>query len=126
MGRRIDLHNMICDKIAPEAKWLWDPLNFETDNIEEICKKEAEKHVYFQPPSGTKLEYPCITYKLTNMPPIYANNLPYHWDHVYQLTVIDRDPESVIREKIAELPTCKFERSFVSNNLNHYIFNVYY
>ena len=126
MGQRIDLHHMICDKLATLEKWLWDPLNFETDNIQELIKQEAKEHVYFQPPASKKLKYPCVVYKLDDMPSLYANNRPYHWDHVYQLTVIDRDPESVIREKIAELPTCRFQRFFVSDNLNHYVFKIYY
>lgn len=101
MGRRIDLHHLICNKIG-------------------------SNNVYFQPGASVTLKYPCVVYRLDDMPIIHANNHTYHWDHMYQLTVIDRDPESKVREKIAELPTCRFQRFFVSDNLNHYVFRVYY
>ena len=107
---RIGLHNLICNKFAEIDEWSTD----------------ASKHVYYQPPASMKLNYPCVVYRLEDMPIIHANNLPYHWDHAYQMTVIDRDPESKVREKMAELPTCRFVRSFVSENLNHYVFRIYH
>lgn len=126
MGRRLELHNMICDKLASLDRWDWDPFNFDTDDVETAIRKYAERRVHYQPSSNTQLIYPCIVYKLDDMPVMHANNLPYHWDHAYVLTVIDRDPESVFREKIAELPMCKFQRFFVADNLNHYVFKIYY
>jgi len=126
MGRRVDLHRMICDKFSEIGKWVWNPFDFENDDVETAIREEAPKHVYYQPPASKKLMYPCVVYRLDDMPSMYANNLPYRWDHVYQLTVIDRDPESVVREKMAELPTARFKRSFVSDNLNHYVFSIYY
>lgn len=120
MGRRIDLHWIICLKLAELGRWPWNR------NESAASPEDVSAHVYYQPPASLKLSYPCVLYKLEDMPAIHADNLPYHWDHVYQLTVIDRDPESKVREKIAELPTCRFVRSFVSDNLNHYIFRIYY
>lgn len=125
MGRRIDLHELICKKFGEIGRWVWDSPNFEINDIASAIKAEARKHVYYQPPASVKLSYPCVVYKLEDMPIIHADNLPYHHDHSYLLTVIDRDPESVVREKMAELPTCKFVRFFVADNLNHYVFRVY-
>lgn len=84
------------------------------------------RNVYFQPPESVRLTYPCIVYKLEDLPVIHADNLPYHWDHTYQVTVIDRDPDSELRELVMALPTAKFVRSFIADNLNHYIFRIYY
>ena len=81
--------------------------------------------VYYQPTTATRLTYPCVVCKLDDLPAIHADNLPYHWNHSYLVTVIDRDPMSVVREKIKELPTCRFTRFFVSDNLNHYVFRIY-
>lgn len=126
MDPHLEVREMICQKFGEIGKWVWNPFNFETDSTPEAIRAEARKHVYFQPPTSAKLSYPCIVYKLYDMPALHANNLPYHWDHVYQLTVIDRDPDSEVREKIAELPTCRFERFFDSDNLNHYVFRLYH
>ena len=125
MDRRIRLHEAICKKFGEIGIWVWDPFNFETDNVTAAIRNEAPKHVYFQPPASLKLAYPCIVYKLEDIPQLYANNMPYQWYHAYQLTVIDRDPESKIREKIAELQTAKFQRFFVADNLNHFVFRIY-
>ena len=47
-------------------------------------------------------------------------------DMVYMLTYIDKDPNSKNVEKISNLPYCEFDRFYTSDNLNHYIFTIYY
>lgn len=128
MGQRIDLHHLICDKIGSIAHMVWEIPENELvgHTLFDVIRKEAPKHVYYQPPASVKLSYPCVVYRLEDMPAFHADNFPYHWDHSYQITVIDRDPESEIREKIAEIRSCRFVNSFVADNLNHYVFRVYY
>lgn len=126
MGLRHELHEMICEKFGSIGHWVWDQFCFETDDVKSAIMAEARRHVYYQPPASVRLQYPCVVYRLDDMPIIHANNRPYHWDHAYQLTVIDRDPESEIREKMAELPTCRFQRAYVADNLHHYVFRVYH
>lgn len=87
---------------------------------------DDDPHVYHQPPSNTRMSYPCITYKMTGMPSGFADNLHYFDHREYQLTVIDLDPDSKLREKVAQLPWCRFNRSYVSDNLNHFIFTLHY
>ena len=82
-------------------------------------------NVYFQPPENLKLRYPCILYELENMKATHANNSPYAVHYHYSLTVIDRDPESAIARKIAQLPMCRHERHFVNDNLHHDVFTIY-
>lgn len=86
----------------------------------------GSKHVYFQPPGKEKMSYPCIVYHLDNITPSYANNIPYTLIPRYQVTVIDKNPESLIPDKIARLPLCIFERRYAADNLNHTVFNLYY
>lgn len=81
---------------------------------------------WYQPGSDTTLKYPCIVYELTDMPVKHADNVPYYTGHTYQATVIDRDPESTIREAVAKLPRCSFTRVYVSDNLYHYVFRIDY
>lgn len=83
-------------------------------------------NVYFQPPEGLLINYPCIVYKrdwaITN----FANNQPYKYAKRYQVTVIDRDPDSVIPEAIAALPMCVFDRFFTVKDLNHDVYNLFF
>ena len=83
-------------------------------------------NVYFQPPESVKMKYPAIVYKPNDINQEYADNLPYIQSLSYAVTVIDRDPDSELPMKIAKLPKCQFDRSFATNNLNHYTFVLYY
>lgn len=83
-------------------------------------------HVYFQPPATVTMVYPCIVYKRDFAKSLFADNVPYRHRKRYAVTVIDRDPNSAVPDKIAFLPMCLFERSFVAGNLNHDVFNVYF
>ena len=82
--------------------------------------------VYFQPPEGSKMDYPCIKYSRSLIGADFANDNPYNLHAQYMITVIDKDPDSVIPVKLAMLPMCTFDRHYVANNLNHDVFNIYY
>lgn len=84
------------------------------------------KKVYFQPPLSVKLEYPCIVYKLDNIDSKYANNSMYFNMKRYQITIIDKNPDSNIPDNIMKLQMCNFDRAFSSDNLNHWVFNLYF
>lgn len=86
---------------------------------------EVEK-VYFQPPSNDRMVYPCILYALDNADTKFASNMPYSHMWRYQLIIIDRNPDSEIRSKVAALPLARFVRHFVANNLNHDVFELYF
>jgi len=83
-------------------------------------------HVYFQPPTGLTMQYPCIVYNWDFEDAQFAGNKPYRRDKRYQVTVIDGDPDSLIPDKVGDLPKSAFIRSFVADKLNHYVFSVYY
>lgn len=83
-------------------------------------------HVYHQPPKSVKMEYPCIVYKMSGIPGEHADNLRYFEHRSYQLTVIDTDPDSKLREKVAKLKWCRYIRSYVSENLHHFVFEINY
>lgn len=83
-------------------------------------------NVYFQPPESKKLEYPCIVYKVSGISSIYADNHPYRRYKRYMITVMDSNPDSTIPDKIGALQLCSFDRHYNANNLNHYVFNLYY
>lgn len=82
-------------------------------------------NVYFQPPENVKIKYPCIVYNLSGKEKKYANNAAYIKRTQYSLTVIDTDPDSPIHERVSDLPHCSFDRAYVSDNLNHWVYNIF-
>ena len=85
----------------------------------------GSKNVYFQPPENMRITYPCIIYNISSADTKYASNLPYKFNICYQITFISRDPDDDIREKIAMLPMCKYDRQFRDSDVNHDIFKIY-
>ncbi len=81
---------------------------------------------YFQPPSAVDMAYPCIVYRLDDIDTKFANNAPYGLQKRYMLTVIDRDPETAIPDQVAALPSVSFDRFYTMDNLNHYVFRIYF
>lgn len=86
----------------------------------------GNRNVYFQPPESFKLKYPCIIYELKTIQKEIANNKMYLKHKCYMVTYIDEDPDSEIPDKLQELNYCDFDRHFKSDNLNHYVFTLYF
>lgn len=97
-------------------------------NLDQILKTilGSEERVYFQPPENIKMRYPAIVYSLDDVDTDFASNKPYLQTKRYQVTVIDRDPDSVIPDKVGSLPLCTFSRFAVVDNLNQYIYSLYF
>lgn len=85
-------------------------------------------HVYFQPTTGTKIQYPCIIYERASGLDIPADNRSYLFTQSYTVTVIDKNPDSEIPDKVRKAfqPMCTTDRHFVSDELNHDTFLIYF
>lgn len=83
-------------------------------------------NVYFQPPPSINMKYPAIVYKQDAERSQHADNKPYSRRLRYQITIIDRDPDSIIPSKIAALPTCVYDRFYAVDNLNHDVYNLFF
>lgn len=83
------------------------------------------KAVYFQPPPNVTMQYPCIVYGRDMGDTRFADNVPYRYLQRYQITLIDRSPDSEALPHIIVFRSCTFSRQFVVDNLNHYIFFLY-
>ena len=86
----------------------------------------GSRNVYYQPPESLKMNYPAIVYSRKTIDNSYANNSVYKQNYAYEITVIDKHPDSEIVNKVSKLPTCRFDRHFKSDNLNHDVFTLYY
>lgn len=83
-------------------------------------------NVYFQPPNGLKIKYPCIIYVRDSVDVAYADNSPYRHTKKYTVTTIDRNPDSPMPDAVGLLPLCQHNRFFTSDDLNHDVFTLYY
>lgn len=92
------------------------------DTLESLL---GSSNVYFQPPPDTQMVYPCIRYELDDIVIKHADNKPYNHMKSYTVTVIDRNPDSTIPDKVASLPTCEFDRYYRAAGLNHFVFNLF-
>lgn len=107
MASRFELHAILC-------------------KIVNIKEPDGDMHVYYQPPSSIKMKYPAIVYSRNDIENNHANNAVYNQQHSYEITVIDKNPDSEIVDKISKLPLCRFNRHYIADNLNHDVFTIYY
>lgn len=82
--------------------------------------------VYFQPPETVKLSYPCVVYELSSVSTRFADNAPYDFHKRYQITLITRDPDDHVVDELLSLPMCVFDRRYSADNLNHFVFQLYF
>jgi hypothetical protein len=82
--------------------------------------------VYFQPPPNVYMKYPAIVYKRDYELANFADNDVYLRRKRYLVTVIDKNPDSDIPDKIAELPLCVYDRFYAADDLNHDVFKLFF
>jgi hypothetical protein len=79
----------------------------------------GSNNVYFQPPPTVKMVYPCTKTD-------FAMNKPYLRQKRYLVTVIDPNPDSIIPDKVAQLPKCIFDRFYTADTLNHDVYKLFF
>lgn len=93
--------------------------------LQQVLKGITPK-VYFQPPNGLVMTYPCIIYARDSVDVSYADNGPYRHTKRYTVTVIDRDPDSKLPDLVGKLPLTAHTRFFTAEDLNHDVFTLYF
>lgn len=91
--------------------------------LEELLGSE---NVYYQPPASVRMSYPAIVYSRKTIDNTSANNAAYMQSSSYEITVIDKNPDSEFVTKVSKLPLCRHDRQFISDNLYHDAFTLYY
>lgn len=87
---------------------------------------DSKLHVYYQPPASVKITYPAIIYKLENIDQRFADDRTYNKDRAYMLTLIHKDPDNDIVDKLIWMfPKIRFDRAYISDNLYHYVYVLY-
>lgn len=98
---RLDLHQLLIDRTGVE-------------------------NCYYSPPTDLRMMYPCIVYELAGETNIFADDLPYVHRKRWEVAIIDGDPDSEIPDKLKQLRFSRFDRFFTSDNLNHFVFTLFY
>ncbi len=101
LERRLELHQILVNVLGSES-------------------------VYFQPPASLVMEYPCIVYRRDAKAEQYGDNYLYHGQLRYEVTYIDRDPDADVPSRLAILKHSSFGTHFVTDNLNHDVYEIYY
>ena len=86
----------------------------------------GSRNVYYNPPASVKMKYPAIVFNRSKFDDKHANNDTYIRSYRYEVTVIDGDPDCAFIDAISRLPKCSYDRHFVSDNLHHNTFTLYY
>lgn len=93
----------------------------------ELIRITGLKNVYYQPPANVRMSYPCIRFKLEGSDVKYASNGPYRTIKKYQIIYItNKVDDDIIRLLPENLRYCIFDRLYSSDNLYHYVFEIYY
>jgi hypothetical protein len=88
-------------------------------------------NVYFQPPSNVSgagqkviknIKYPAIIYSVDDYNIRSADNKNYSVDKEYAVEVVTKDPDSTLIDKIVEMSTARFNRSYLSDGMYHSVF----
>lgn len=93
---------------------------------EKLVSVLGSRYVYFQPPESVKMKYPAIVYERSDIPNKFANDDVYLQTIKYKVTVVDRDPDSEVVERMSKFKTARFEKHYVVDGLNHDTFTIYY
>lgn len=101
MNRRIQLHQILVDLLG-------------------------STNVYFQPPSTVQMKFPCIIYSRDARDEKFADNVLYLGKDRYSISVVDKNPDSDIPDKVGALPLTSFSKHYVVDNLNHDVYSTYY
>lgn len=95
--------------------------------LQQVLEKMlGSENVYFQPPENLKMHYPCIVYEREGARSERADNFAYIYTSRYKVTVVSRKPDHPVIFKLPLLPLCSFRTHFVTDGLNHDVFELYF
>ena len=91
-----------------------------------VKQRCGSENVYSQPPANLRFKYPCCcnTREKTRSPK--ADDRVYFFFFDYSFTVIDTKPDSEMTAAMGLLAKASHDRHFISDNLYHDVFSVWY
>lgn len=115
--QRLDLHRVLVNVFSVSGNWLWDTFNFREDTVPIAIDRESERHIYYEPESGTQYIRPSIAYSL-----ISEND---NGRRKYMLVVIDTEyPSQYVTALQAQLELVG-EEVIHSGDTYYYSYSLY-
>lgn len=85
------------------------------------------KRAYFQPSESSQMVYPCAVYNWERLDTKYADDKLYLSKRGYLITFIDSNPDSAIPILFhRNFPTARFDRHYTSDNMNHWVYSLFW
>lgn len=106
-SRRVEFHELLCDLLG-------------------CATTGSTCYCYFQPPESIKMTYPAIVYILDDVNNTFADDSVYASRRKYQVTLITKNPDDSCIDALAAFATSRFVRYTTQDNLNHYVYEIYY
>lgn len=91
-----------------------------------LTEKLGTGNVYFQPPPTVMMSYPAFKYNLSGIKTAHADNIHYLQKKQYTLTYISYDSDDPMVDTISGWQFCSFDRSYAANNLNYFVYTIFY
>lgn len=92
---------------------------------EKLVKCLGTENVYFQPGPNVQMEYPCIVYSRDGLYRVDADDALYYGKIRYVVTLIEKNPDSPVLEKLWKLQFSEYSRHYTFDNLHHDVFEIY-
>lgn len=101
---------------------------FEAFTAKYVKAGDKTKHVYFNPPTGFQMEYPCIVYEESRPTNYHADNVRYFHFPRWKVTTMTKDPEALdLAPQVEEMPRCTLVSSpYRADGIVHHVFELYW
>ena len=94
---------------------------------EELKSVLGSGNVYFNPPNGLQMKYPCIVYHRHNEDVKHANDKTYLQTMQYDVITISKDPDNTIaHDLLSHFQMASYDRPWTEAGLFHEAVTIYY
>lgn len=90
-----------------------------------ITEPDGDRHTYYNPPPSVQMHYPAIKYSLSSVNTNFASDTTYIVNPSFEVILIDEEPDTQYLKPILQIPYCRFNRFYIADNLNHWVFTIY-
>lgn len=93
----------------------------------ELVRVLGNENIYFQPPTNTKIKYPCIIYKLNKVESKFADNKRYIAHKKYTITHIYQKYSQNLQDQLLDsFDYINLDNPFCSDGLYHDVYTLYF
>lgn len=84
-------------------------------------------YAYYIRPSNNSMHYPCFVYKYHAPSVVRADNIGYARTNCYEVVYIsESENEAIVDIMLEEFEHCSPGAPYISDDLHHYPFTIYY